>query len=68
MCQRSGTLEFVAEVLEVFLAEVLAAQLHQHGVPVEAVENALVLGAARRLKRPAGAAPLRSARWHTSRR
>jgi hypothetical protein len=37
---------------------VLAAQLHQRGVPIEAVENAFVLGAARRLVRPAGAAPL----------
>ena len=37
---------------------VLAAQLHQRGVPLEAVENAFVLAAARRLIRPAGAAPL----------
>jgi hypothetical protein len=37
---------------------VLAAQLHQRGVPLESVENALVLAAARRLIRPAGAAPL----------
>jgi hypothetical protein len=37
---------------------VLAAQLHQRGVPLEAVENAFVLAAARRLVRPAGAAPL----------
>jgi hypothetical protein len=37
---------------------VLAAQLHQRGVSIEAVENALVLAAARRLIRPAGAAPL----------
>jgi hypothetical protein len=37
---------------------VLAAQLHQRGVSLEAVENALVLAAARRLLRPAGAAPL----------
>ena len=36
----------------------LAAQLHQRGVPLEAVENAFVLAAARRLIRPAGAAPL----------
>jgi hypothetical protein len=36
---------------------VLAAQLHQRGVPLEAVENAFVLAAARRLIRPA-AAPL----------
>ena len=37
---------------------VLAAQLHQRGVPLEAVENAFVLAAARRLIRPAGAASL----------
>src|SRR3954451_16385735 len=37
---------------------VLAAQLHQRGVPIEAVENAFVLAAARRLIRPAGAPPL----------
>jgi hypothetical protein len=36
----------------------LAAQLHQRGVSLEAVENALVLAAARRLIRAAGAAPL----------
>src|SRR5580704_17660703 len=36
----------------------LAAQLHQRGVPIEAVENAFVLAAARRLIRPVGAAPL----------
>ena len=41
---------------------VLAAQLHQRGVPIEAVENAFVLAAARRLIRPAGAAPLRTIR------
>ena len=36
----------------------LAAQLHGRGVPLEAVENAFVLAAARRLIRPAAAAPL----------
>ena len=36
----------------------LAAQLHERGVPLEAVENALILAAARRLARPAGAPPL----------
>lgn len=36
----------------------LAAQLHERGVPLETVENALVLAAARRLMRPADAAPL----------
>jgi hypothetical protein len=37
---------------------ILAAQLHGRGVPLEAVENAFVLAAARRLIRPASAAPL----------
>ena|SRR5437764_5036005 len=37
---------------------VLAVQLHERGVPIEAVENAFVLAAARRLIRPAGATPL----------
>ena len=36
----------------------LAAQLHECGVPLEAVENAFVLAAARRTIRPADAAPL----------
>ena len=36
----------------------LAAQLHGRGVPLEAVENAFVLAAARRLIRSDGAAPL----------
>jgi hypothetical protein len=37
---------------------VLAAQQHQRGVTLEAVENAFVLAAARRLIRPEGAPPL----------
>ena len=37
---------------------VLAAQLYERGVPIKAVENAFILAAARRLIRPAGAAPL----------
>jgi hypothetical protein len=37
---------------------VLAVQLYQRGVPLEVVENAFVLAAARRLIRPAGVAPL----------
>ena len=37
---------------------VLAAQLHQRSVPLEAVENAFVLAAARRMIRPVDAAPL----------
>jgi hypothetical protein len=36
----------------------LATQLHQRGVPLEVVENALTLAAARRLARPADAPPL----------
>lgn len=40
----------------------LAAQLHARGVPPEAVENALVLAAARRLIRPTDAPPLGSVR------
>ena len=36
----------------------LAAQLHERGVPLAAVENALVLAAARRLIRPPGSPPL----------
>ena len=40
----------------------LAAQWHERGVPAEAVENALVLAAARRLIRPVGAPPLATVR------
>ena len=40
----------------------LAAQLHQRGVALHAVENALLLAAARRLLRPATAPPLASVR------
>jgi hypothetical protein len=40
----------------------LAAQLHERGVPLEAVENAFVLAAARRMTRPADAAPLGTVR------
>src|ERR1035437_9366511 len=36
----------------------LAIQLHERGVPLAAVENALTLAAARRLARPADAPPL----------
>jgi hypothetical protein len=35
-----------------------AAQLHERGVPIEVVENALTLAAVRRLARPADAPPL----------
>ena len=37
---------------------VLAAQWYERGVPLEAVENAFVLAATRRMIRPAGAVPL----------
>jgi hypothetical protein len=36
----------------------LAAQLHERGVPLETAANALTLGAMRRLARPADAPPL----------
>lgn len=40
----------------------LAAQLHARGVPLCAVENALVLATSRRQIRPAGASPLSTIR------
>ena len=40
----------------------LAAHLYERGVSVTIVENALVLGAARRLIRPPGAMPLATVR------
>ena len=40
----------------------LAAQLYERGVPVEAVENALTLAVSRRLTRPADAPPLGTVR------
>jgi len=40
----------------------LAAQLHQRGVPLPVVENALVLAAARRLFRPHTLPPLTTVR------
>jgi hypothetical protein len=40
----------------------LAVQLHQRGVPLAAVENALVLAATRRMIRPAGSSPLGTVR------
>ena len=62
--------EYVRRVLEAYRAtpgtsgvvrgpdRFLAAQLHERGVPLEAVENAFVLAAARRTIRPVGAALL----------
>jgi len=40
----------------------LAAQLHERAVPLETVQNALVLAAARRLFRPSDAPPLATVR------
>jgi hypothetical protein len=40
----------------------LAAQLHQRGVPLDVVENALILAATRRLVRRDGASPLGTVR------
>ena len=40
----------------------LAVQLHQRGVPLRVVENALVLAAARRIVRPTEAPPLTTVR------
>ena len=62
--------EYVRRLLEAYRAtpgtcgavrrpdRLLAAQLHQRSVPLEAVENALTLAAARRLARPTDAPPL----------
>ena len=62
--------EYVRRLLEAYRAtpgtcgavrrpdRLLAAQLHERGVPLEAVENALTLAATRRLARPADATPL----------
>ena len=40
----------------------LAAQLHERGVPLGVVENALILAATRRMVRPAEAMPLGTVR------
>ena len=62
--------EYVRRVLDAYRAapgtcgvvrrpdRLLAVQLHERGVPAEAVENALVLAAARRSARSADAPPL----------
>ena len=62
--------DYVRRILEAYRAtpgtcgavrrpdRLFATQLHQRDVPLEAVENALVLAAARRTIRPEGAAPL----------
>lgn len=65
-----GQEEFVRQVLEAYRKtpgtmgtvrradRTLAAQLYQRGVSMVVIEDALVLAAARRLVRPAGAPPL----------
>jgi hypothetical protein len=62
--------EYVRRVLEAYCAtpgtagvvrradRSFATQLHDRGVPLTAVENAMILAAARRSVRPADAAPL----------
>lgn len=66
--------EYVQKILEVYRRtpgttgcvhppdRLLAVQLHQRGVPLTTVENALTLAAARRLLRPATAPPLATVR------
>ena len=66
--------EYVRRLLEAYRAtpgvcgavrrpdRVLAVQLYEREVPLEAVENALTLAAARRLARPADAPPLATIR------
>jgi hypothetical protein len=53
--------EYIDKVLSAYRrtpGRLLAAQLYERGVPLMAVENALVLAAARRMIRPAGSPPL----------
>lgn len=62
--------DYIRRLLEVYRAtpgtsgvvrrpdRLLAAQLHQRGVPLEVVENAFILAAARRSIRPTDVAPL----------
>jgi hypothetical protein len=66
----SGREEYVRLVLEAYRTtpgtcghlrrpdRLLAIELYQRGVPLEKIENALALAAARRMIRPAGATPL----------
>ena len=65
-----GPTEYVRRVLEAYRAapetcgairrldRALALRLYERGVPLEVVENAMVLACARRLARPANAVPL----------
>jgi hypothetical protein len=69
-----GQAEYVRQVLEAYRKtpgttgtirradRLLAAELFARGVPLAAVENALVLAATRRLLRPAGLPPLGTVR------
>jgi hypothetical protein len=71
---RTNPEEFVGRVLDAYRKtpgttgtirrpdRLLAAQLQQRGVPLTAIENALVLAAARRMIRPAGSPPLGTVR------
>ena len=66
--------EYIRQLLEAYRAtpgtcglirrpdRLLAAQLHERGVPLTVVENALALAAIRRMIRPNGAAPLATVR------
>lgn len=65
-----GQEEYIRQVLEAYRKtpgtmgavrradRMLAAELYQRGLSVRVIENALVLGATRRLMRPANAPPL----------
>ena len=67
---RTNQEEFVGRVLDAYRKtpgttgtirrpdRLVAAQLQQRGVPLTAIENALVLASARRMMRPAGSPPL----------
>ena len=67
---QSGQEEYIRQVLDAYRKtpgttgttrrpdRLVADQLRQRGVPLTAVENALVLAAARRMIRPAGSPPL----------
>jgi hypothetical protein len=68
--QSSGREDYVRKVLEAYRKtpgtcgslrrpdRLLALQLYQRGIPLKKVENALVLGAVRRIIRPTDAPPL----------
>ncbi len=69
-----GQREYVQKVLEAYRQtpgttggvrrpdRLVATQLHQRGVPLAAIENALLLAAARRILRPHTAPPLATVR------